>query len=92
MQICASECYILVHGGVSHDWYYGNTDAYGQIGIISKQFNSPARFNLLDIGFMYGVGFDLKVTANPYKVINSYIQQQMEWNEKVGWSMRSFYH
>ncbi|NOX47601.1 MAG: RHS repeat-associated core domain-containing protein, partial [Chlorobi bacterium] len=81
-----------LYGGIKQDWGKMLFSPYGQLGLTYLERGSPTRFNIIDIGYMFGFGFDFKVTLSPKKVINSYIEHQVEWNDKVGWSIYPFLH
>jgi hypothetical protein len=83
---------IGLYGGVKQDWGQMQFIPYGQLGLIYLERGAPTRFNIIDIGYMYGFGFDFKVTISPGKFINSYIKQQSDWNDKVGWPIYPFLH
>ena len=81
-----------IFGGVRQDWTKMQFIPYGQLGLLYFERGAPARFNIIDIGNMFGFGFDFKVTISPNKFLNSYIEYQSGWNDNVGWPMNPFMH
>ncbi len=81
-----------LYGGIKQDWGLMRFSPSGQLGLTYVERGSPTRFNIIDVGYMFGFGIDFKVTLSSEKYINSYIQYQSEWNDKVGGSIYPFLH
>ena len=83
---------IGLYGGIEQDWSKMSTNPNGQLGVFSLEKKHPMRINLINFGYMFGVGYDFKVTMSPAKFFNSYIKYQTEWYDEVGWSIHSMSH
>jgi RHS repeat-associated protein len=79
-------------GGASYDWSNNQGSAHGHIGMLEANTNNATRFTVFDIGGQYGFGINVKMTANPQKVMRAVIQQQAEWNNRVGYMYYPFLH
>jgi len=81
----------IAGGAISYDWSTNQGSFQGHMGMLELNRNTPARFTIFDIGSQYGFGFNVKMTANPQKVLSEYIKVVNDYNKSFpGW--RAFRH
>ncbi len=82
----------FIYGGAKMDWYNMKFIPIGQYGVLSKEWGQAPRLNIIDIGSMFGVGYDFKVTVSPGKLINSQVKYQSSWFNRLRFPVQSFTH
>jgi hypothetical protein len=81
----------IAGGGISYDWSTNQGLLQGHLGMLELNSTTPARFTIFDVGYQYGFGFNVKMTANPQKVLSEYIKVVNDYNKFFpGW--RAFLH
>jgi len=80
------------HVGANYSIFDNKASANGQLAFWDVSSNKPLSFNVIDLGIMSnGAGFDLKVSAKPYKVIKAYIKVYSDY-DNAGILIHSFSH